>query len=272
MNATPNRAPRWFGYTVVALTATTFGVLALYLSLRGELTIAEAYKATAVTTVVAFVAGLLLWAASRRRFQYSLRTLLIVVFLASVGMSFIAVRIQRVQRQKTAVATIRANGGSTWYDYQKGEGVSEPPGPAWLRDRFGIDWVADVVGASVTSDKNMEPVGGLLRLKALHACGRGISDAGLKHIEGLKRLETLVLSDTGISDTGLQSLKGLTELRYLGLEGTRITGEGLENLQGLTRLRGLDLRRTRLTKVGVTRIARLSRLESLTAPKRKHHG
>ncbi len=44
----------------------------------------------------------------RRWYQYSLRSLLVLTLLVSVGMSYVAVRMQRARRQKEAVEAIRA--------------------------------------------------------------------------------------------------------------------------------------------------------------------
>ena len=53
-----------------------------------------------------------------RWFQYSLRTLLLVVLLASIGMSWVAVRVQGARRQKAAVEAIKKLGGWVIYDWE----------------------------------------------------------------------------------------------------------------------------------------------------------
>ena len=69
-----------------------------------------------------------------RWLQYSLRTLLVVVTLFAVLCSWLAVEIQRIQRQQKAVAAILKMGGQVEYDYQLNgnRGAipnSTPPGP-----------------------------------------------------------------------------------------------------------------------------------------------
>ncbi len=39
----------------------------------------------------------------RRRFQYSVRTLLVVLLLASIGLSWLGVRLRRAERQREVV-------------------------------------------------------------------------------------------------------------------------------------------------------------------------
>ena len=85
----------------------------------------------------------------RFRFQYSLRSLMLLVLLASLGMSWYAVRAKKAREQKAAVEEIRKLGGMVHYDYLGGVRSSrpraDPPGPAWLRNLLGDDFVATVV-------------------------------------------------------------------------------------------------------------------------------
>ena len=64
----------------------------------------------------------------RRWFQYSLRTLLLLMLLVSIGMSWVAVRMQRARRQREAVKGIERLGGGVMYDYQFDQSPSQPPG------------------------------------------------------------------------------------------------------------------------------------------------
>ena len=74
-----------------------------------------------------------------RWFQYRLRTLFIVMLLASIGMSWVATRMQKAKRQRAAIEIIEKRGeGHVLYDYQfdSSGNVSpnaRPPWPAWLR-------------------------------------------------------------------------------------------------------------------------------------------
>ena len=62
----------------------------------------------------------------RRFLQFSLRTLLVVVLLVSIGMSWLAVKLERARRQKEAVRTIEKAAGWVVYDYQS-ENLSAKP-------------------------------------------------------------------------------------------------------------------------------------------------
>src|SRR4051794_11935806 len=87
----------------------------------------------------------------RRWSSFSLRTLLVFVTVASVGFGYFAHKLRQAERQRAAVEALRIAGGRlVRYDYQIDSdgndlpGFPEPPGPAWLLDRLGIDFLANV--------------------------------------------------------------------------------------------------------------------------------
>ena len=137
----------------------------------------------------------------RRWFRYSLRTLLLVMFLTSTGLSWFGVKLQQARRQRGAVEAIRDLGGYVEYDWQVQQLGNPFPGarvrgPAWLRNLLGEDLFTTVVGVSF-----LDPRG------------------------------------TQVTDAGLQHLKGLTQLRTLNLKGTQVTDEGVKRLQERLRRR-----------------------------------
>ena len=196
-------------------------------------------------------------------FQYSLRSLLLLMFLASLGMSWFAVLAKRARAQKQAVEEIRKLGGQVVYDYevQAGNTGTFPavaPGPVWLRSRLGVDFFATPVSVgfyspSVTDD-GLKPLEQLTKLRALVLCQPHVTDAGLKHLKELRQLEMLHLFDMPVTDAGLEQIKALTKLQRLNLDLTQITDAGLQSLKGLTELRLLELRSTKVTGQGVKRL------------------
>jgi hypothetical protein len=180
----------------------------------------------------------------RRWFQYSLRTLLLVMLLASIGTSWLA---YRATRQRDAVAAILRAGGGVIYSYEydaAGKIVSdpEPPAPEWLRNVLGIDYfsrVTDVhlAGDSIT-DTDLEVLECLPGLRTLIVAGPGVTDAGLVHLSRLRRLEQLQLGGAGITDAGLIHLHPLRELNQLTLDCS-VTDAGMRHLLPLKNLRKL---------------------------------
>ena len=184
-----------------------------------------------------------------RWFQYSLRTLLLVMLLASIGMSWFAVEIQKAKRRKEAVEAIKRLGGGVTYDYEVDALLrpiprAKPPGPTWLQDLLGVDFLAAVADVG------------------LH--GPEVTDAALEHLEKLTRLNGLSLTDTHVTEDGLEHLRRLTRLQRLGIYGTRVTDAGLEHLKGLTQLQELSLNDTQITDAGLEHLSRLTQLEELS--------
>ena len=125
-----------------------------------------------------------------RWFQYSLRTLLVVMTLSAIACSWYAAKKQSEERQQEAVATIeKLHGGLHW---------TQPSGPAWLRNLLGDDYFRTVDAVDLG-----------YRLDA-------VSDAELHQIaKGFPRIEVIDLSWTNVTDAGLENLKGLSQLQTL---------------------------------------------------------
>lgn len=150
-----------------------------------------------------------------RWYQFRLRTLLVLVLVCVTPCIWFASRMQKARKQKAAVAAIRNRGGEVFYDYQfEGSGLdlhAPLPGPEWLRDRLGIDFLADVyyVGmeSSTIRDSDIEPVRDLPRLRWLRLTLSGITDAGLQQLEGLTSLERLAIENTKVTEDGVTKFR-----------------------------------------------------------------
>jgi len=188
----------------------------------------------------------------RRWFQYSLRTLLLVMFLTSIGLSWFAVRLQQARRQREGVEEIKKLGGVVCYDYEAHQS-GKPPGPGWLRKLLGDDFFAEVDLVQVSNDAAMEHLNGLPRLSAV-VCDTRVTDVGLEQLKGLTQLRELYLEYLDVTDIGLEHLKALTQLQALYLSGTRVTDAGLDHLKALTQLRKLTVEDTRVTDQGVKKL------------------
>ena len=180
-----------------------------------------------------------------RWFQFSVRTLLLVMLAVSLSTVWWA---NRAKRQKNAVASILKMGGSVDYDYEYDaagnyRANTEPPGPAWLRDFLGIDYFSRVIGVSVEGDSfadaELKSLESLPDLRKLLVGGPRVTDAGLVHLKHLRRLEELQVGGPGVTDAGLTNLQSLRELRTLEFSCCSITDGGMQYLMPLTNLRTL---------------------------------
>jgi hypothetical protein len=85
----------------------------------------------------------------RRWYQFSLRTLLLLITVGSALSGLMGLKLRQARRQQ-AVTAIENDGGIVKYDYQfrsydRQSQVPTPAGPAWLRKMVGDDFFASVI-------------------------------------------------------------------------------------------------------------------------------
>lgn len=165
--------------------------------------------------------------------------MLILVALVALVLGW--VHSARDQRQAAARLQKSNPSAALVYDYEVGvdgrlKRSAKPPGPGWLRERWGVDYLATVVGADMfyATDADLQYLARLPNLRRLNlARSVDVTDAGLAHLEGLKHLKLLVLDDADqVTDRGLRSLGRLKRLAHLRLDvGRRMTPAGIEQLK-----------------------------------------
>jgi Leucine-rich repeat (LRR) protein len=198
----------------------------------------------------------------RRWFQYSLRTLLVLMLLACIGMGWLAVKLQRVRQEQAAVAAIEGLGGSVVWAYP--DLSRELPGRAWLRKLLGDGFFARPDFVEIRNDAAMEYLTELTHIPNLLLIDTQFTDTGLEHLKELTRLRKLYLVNTQVTSDGLRHLKGLTQLTTLFLIGIPVTDAGLEHLTALTQLQLLYLDSTQVTDAGLEHLSGLTHLQSLS--------
>ncbi len=203
-----------------------------------------------------------------RRFRLSLRALMAIVLLLSLGLGWIVHR-ARVQRQ--AVAAIERVGGRVLYDWQwkdlRSIANGKPRGPRWLVECLGVDYFSDVTGVSFHgsgADEVTSQFARLGRVESVVLNGSDLTDAGLSRLAGLNPRMIYFECVTTITDAGLIHLKGMTRLEKVDLYNTQIGDAGLAHLERLPRLQFLNLGQIKVTDAGMEHVGRirgLSRLE-----------
>ncbi len=279
--AEPKPRPRWYHPMPVWLI---YGLAVV----EGLLWLSERFqwpmwhKGYAVLTAVAIVgvgfAVMLLWFAValffRWRFQFSIRSLLVLTVAVAVPCSWLAAEIKEARDQKCEVDELVRLGGQVGYAGQVdeyGNPLKNPklPGPILLRHLLGEDFFTEVVFVNLNFMTNVSEadLGRLRRLKQIKVLLLNfthVSDDGMEQLESLKQLETLFLGQTRITDAGLGRLTGLTQLKRLDISFDGITDSGLKHLGSLTQLEELCLDDNHVTDAGLAHIAGLKRLQSLS--------
>lgn len=194
----------------------------------------------------------------RRWFRFSLLTLFVVLTIGCLLLGAVA---NRAQRQRRAVEKVRAAGGQVFYRYQTPANplfpVPDPPGPAWLVNRLGIDYFDDVVWVLFSSNSEIDPISETDPTDDLRTWD-------LAQLSGFPKLELLDLDGARLSPNDCRALGGLTSLRHLSLTGTNIGDEGLASIARLGSLESLWLGHTQVSDASLDDLARFPKLLELS--------
>ena len=157
MDATTQARVRWFHLTPGRFVLVLLAVeVLLWLSERfGWLGWHKGYAVlTGVAGVGVAMLVMLVWfgvaLVFRRRFQFSIRSLLLLTVTVAIPFSWLAAKMQIAKRQKAAAAEI-VKLGQVWvrYDYECDDfgreiQAAKPPEPGWLRNLLGADFFSGV--------------------------------------------------------------------------------------------------------------------------------
>ena len=134
------------------------------------------------------------------KFRFRLSTLLTVLILAGIPISWY---VARAERQKNIVAWLHNFHGDDleiWYDYQGDSGgwdASVKPAPDWLVNLVGLDYFATVTFVKVRGIKDVSKLTSLKRLESLYLYDY---DNDLEPIHKFKRLEMFALNGGKVWD------------------------------------------------------------------------
>jgi Leucine-rich repeat (LRR) protein len=205
----------------------------------------------------------------RRWYQFSLRTLLLIMTLASGGFGWFAFMQRPWQRQASTDALVKLH-ARILRDHQGSSSSPESGAGNWIDQLVGSDPNASITAVFVTdptlTDDDLECLRGLAHLPRLRTFGissPNITDAGLTHLRSLNRIKKLGLGCPLITDVGLEHLQALPQLEELELGLPGLSDAGLVHLQSLPRLRELALNKTAITSAGLAQLAALPQLEKL---------
>ncbi len=246
MDAKPKR--RWFYPTSSWLVLLSLLVTALLFASERwrwfSFNERKGWTVLVAVTGVGVVLGLmsLWWLAAlvfRLRFQFGIRTLLVLTVAVALPFSWLAVEKCRAVSQRRLATEISAAGFVVLYDsyFKPGKPTSlrTPADFVWLRNLLSDDFFTNVNSVFVRSryfaDIDLDRLQGVTKLWQLDLEGSTATDATLEHVGGLVQLGILNLKNTGVTDAGLPSLKGLTQLHTLCLAGTKVTDAGVRDLQ-----------------------------------------
>lgn len=101
------------------------------------------------------------------------------------------------------------------------------------------------------TDRDLEVLSRVKKLRWLHLGGTKITSEGLRHLKGQDDLESLHLEGTAVDDKAAQYLIQLPSLSYLNLYDTQLSDQGLVTLAKCEQLKNLYVWKTSVTRDGV---------------------
>jgi hypothetical protein len=187
---------------------------------------------------------------ARRKMQFSIRALLGLMVLVSVGMLYY--RYARDIKQAESEAENRAQVAASLQRLE--QQISN--GRLYLVDHtFTPHELEHLATDSRVTEVGIVRLAELSGLRTLHLNRNRLNDAALAHLTKLEHLEILdLMGVTGITDEGLKHVSQIENLNALILQDTRLTDAGIEHLKEMRNLTRLWLQGTRVSIAGVNEL------------------
>jgi hypothetical protein len=205
---------------------------------------------------------------NQRRFQFTLRSLLIGVTLLATFLGlylrFVYEPQERVAREQAAIYEIKKLGGKVDYLVPRPVLASLP---TWLSKFLGDEEYKPVNGVvfhhpQITA-RDLQILSSFTELESLIINHAKFETDCFQSLNQLNNLQTLLLHETPVSDGDLQYFSKMTELKYLFINKSQITDAGLKHLRPLKNLRSLLLPNSQITDAGLEHLCQLSLLIEL---------
>ena len=212
----------------------------------------------------------------RRWYQFSMRTLLLVMLVFCLTVGWVGSRMYRAKQNRErvaavedAVVAIEKLGGEvtsayverrpqTWLETQFDDPGS-PGDPVRVLEVRHVD-----LQQMVTTDAGLEHLSRLESVRSVNLWGAKVTVSGLEKLARLEHLQSLDLSHSDVTDAGLKKLAVLENLRMLNLlHARKVTDAGLKDVARLESLEGLYLCGTMVTDAGLRELSSLKGLKAL---------
>ena len=178
----------------------------------------------------------------RRLLQYSLRTFLLLVTVFSV---WLAIQVNKAQKQRAAVAAIREAGGTVMYEWMAVAQTSRYDSGQPLLDWEASDqWepyrprskLGSLIGEEYFQEVNAVNFDG-------HQC--------LHALQFIPEIQQLILNNVVLTSADLRQLTELPNLHVLSLSNLEIPEQNIEVFKTMTELKGLFFVDTNVTEAAV---------------------
>jgi internalin A len=228
---------------------------------------------------------LMLWFAVallfRCRFQFTVRSLLLLTTAIAVVAGWLAAQIRAAHQQQLRVSAFCMSTGVPFASL--GRSWWWCPAPGWLQAVLSEEFFSDIVAIDDTSrgnitDESLAELHFFPEIEELTLNCRHLGTRGLHRLQGLALLRTLTIQGE-VTDDDMASLQGLTQLeelyictyesanqhdRKLSAGHRKLTDSGVRHLQNLKSLTALSLDNSSVSDAGLADLRALSQLEVLS--------
>jgi hypothetical protein len=165
-----------------------------------------------------------------RRFQFSLRALMLAAVVAAVPCAIVGSKINDKRRERAIIEDLRSRKAVEiqydWHPVRRGKPLPRR-GYDWCRKLLGDDFFDTIISVRLSgdvSDVDMAKIATLNWLQEVTIKGFDsklpvndrITDVGLAHLKRLRALKSLVLYGTAVTHAGIAGLKeALPECRVV---------------------------------------------------------
>lgn len=208
-----------------------------------------------------------------RWWKYSLRTLLVLILLVSIPLSWAGRDVFRSMREAAVVRAIHEANGQTYYDYWQPDefgniGAKLEPEGNWLARKFlgeNINSYVMYVDLRTAADPQalIPRLRHLSRLKYLILPMIPADEALVETLKQLPELETKELDLETCTPVLLWELAEIDEIETLYLHGSDVTDNAIEALLRFKNLKSLWLYNTSVTDAAMPTLAQIATLNEL---------
>jgi hypothetical protein len=168
---------------------------------------------------------------AKRRFQYTVRSLLILLLVAAVAFSIPSWRRKQYWDQWRAVQRLRELGVGV---------VVEPKEGKWMRSFIGDDAYVSTLGVSFerkrVTREMMDCLGTFFDLEQIVMTDCVVDNNDFAKIAHYTGVKSIYLQDTNLSDVGLKQFAGFVNVTEFFMVHSDVTTDGLKCLAGMKNL------------------------------------
>lgn len=196
----------------------------------------------------------------RAWWQFSLRTLLVLVTLIAVPLAWF---VSGPERQRRAVNELLARG--VYLDFER-EAGGVPGDECWLPEAYFRRVREVFISRAKHTDELLEIAAELPGVTLLTIRQSDTTAKGAAYLGTMTSLKVLTLGEPQSDDTWLPHIGKLRNLVRLDMTSDHFTGAGLVHLQDLTNLEGLFFWGAPLDDQGLQHLQKMTKLKSLRLP------